>query len=64
MKIIAILLTVLCVSCARFDYQIVSVEPVGDDYYVVYKINDLKREAMLDEYGLDKLMEVASVGVY
>jgi len=64
MKIIAILLTVLCVSCARFEYQIVSIEPVGDDYYVVYKINDLEREAMLDEYGLDKLMEVASVGVY
>jgi len=64
MKIIAILLTVLCVSCARFEYRIVSIEPVGDAYYVVYKINDLEREAMLDEYGLDKLMEVASVGVY
>ncbi len=59
-----IFIALLLTSCVKFDYKIISIEPVGNDYYVVYTINQLKREALLDEYSLDKLLEVVNVGVY
>lgn len=60
MKKLFIIVALAFASCrVRFEYEILTVEKVGYDFYVVYTINDQKREALLDEESLDRLLEVA-----
>lgn len=51
---------VLLSSCVNITYTLFSVEQVGDDkFYVVYYVNNCKRQELVDGYSLQRLIKIS-----
>jgi len=62
-KSIVAIAVLLATSCYHLEYEVIKIEPVGEKYHVVYRINNHVQEDFMDDLKLERLLEAARVGI-